>query len=271
MAIKKFLVSVADAYVYDENDNIILIGKTLMDTSIDIKLANTDVRGGQGSKLLYIYYHSGEFSLKITETQFNLAFISSATGSSVNTGGDVYYEENITLGAGGTGTVTYDPVAAQTSTVYGWITLVDGSVEKVTFSSKNFTCSGAENDVVCARYYRADAAAKVVEIPANMIPKIARIVLDAQLASSDVSTNVIGKVEIVVPKAIFTGNFALAMKSDGVSDLPLEARATAFTPPASAGCGNTPVYAYVTEIINGANWYDDVIAMAWVGKLIFAV
>ena len=47
MAIKKFLTSVADCYFYDESDNLLAYGKTLLDSSLDVKLASTEVRVGR--------------------------------------------------------------------------------------------------------------------------------------------------------------------------------------------------------------------------------
>ena len=53
---KKFLVSTADVYGYDSNDNLLFVGKTLLDSSIETTLSNTDVRAGKGNQLQYIYY-----------------------------------------------------------------------------------------------------------------------------------------------------------------------------------------------------------------------
>ena len=55
MATKKFLTSVMDAYLYDESDNLLGIAKTLIDSSLDVKLASSEVRGGRGNQVLYTY------------------------------------------------------------------------------------------------------------------------------------------------------------------------------------------------------------------------
>ena len=47
---KKFLVSTADVYGYDSNDNLLFVGKTLLDSSIETTLSNTDVRAGKGNQ-----------------------------------------------------------------------------------------------------------------------------------------------------------------------------------------------------------------------------
>ena len=178
-----------------------------------------------------------------------------------------YEEENVTLGGGGAGTVTHTPLSASGgfSNIYGWVTLVDGSVQKVTFTGSSFTCSGTSEDVVCVRYYALNSAASSVTIPANIIPQIFKLVLEAELVSSDETSNIIGKVQVIIPKASATGSFDLTLKSDGVSTTPLMTRALASADLTAEGCSPTPVYARMIEIIDNAHWYDDVIALAIVG------
>ena len=263
MTVKKFLTSVADVYAYDENDVLLFVAKTLLDTSIDVKLASAPVRGGRGNQLQYIYYHSGEMTIQLTDTQWNLALLANTVGSSITTGNNVYTEETITLAAAGAGTVTGTPIAIQGSTIYGWVTQHDGTVERVTFSSKTFaSSSGAENDEVCVRYYAANAASRSITIPANAIPKVCRLVMEASLNSSDQSTNKIGKVQFLVYKAQLSGSFTISMKSDGVSQTPLSAMALAYSDATTTACTSEPVYAKIIEILDNANWYDGVTALA---------
>jgi hypothetical protein len=263
MAIKKFLTSVMDAYLYDENDVLLASAKTLIDSSLDVKLASSEVRGGRGNQLLYIYYHSNAMTITLNDTQWNLDFLASTVGSSVATSNNIYTEETITLGAAGTGTILGTPLAIQGTALYGWVTQLDGTIERVTFSTKTFaTSTGTSGDVVCVRYYALDAASRSITIPANAIPKIARIVLEGQLNSSDQSTNKIGVIQVIIPKATLSGSFTLSLKSDGVSQTPLTAQALAYTDAETAACTSAPIYAKIIEILDSVNWYDDVIALA---------
>ena len=66
--IKKFMTSVADVFAYDENDNLVFTSKTLLDSSIEVTLGNTEVRGGRGNQLLYMYYHSNKMNITLNET-----------------------------------------------------------------------------------------------------------------------------------------------------------------------------------------------------------
>jgi hypothetical protein len=99
-----------------------------------------------------------------------------------------------------------------------------------------------------------------------MIPKVVRLVMETQLNSADVSTNKIGIVQIIAPTVTLSGAFTLSMKSDGVSNTPLTATALAYTGTTGAdACASEPYYARIIEIIDAANWYDNVIGLSVVG------
>ena len=265
MAIRKFLTSVADVYAYDASDNLLFSAKTLLDSSIDVKVGSAEVRGGQGNSLLYVYYHTGAMSVALTDAQFNLGFLAETVGASVATGNDVYVEETVTLNSSKQGTVVGTPLALPNSgAIYGWLTLPGGDVEKVTFTGSTFTSAdGSNGDVCCVRYYANNAASRSITIPANILPSSVRLVMEASLNSGDqAGANKIGKLQVLVPRAQLSGAFTISLKSDGVSNTPLSAMALADTDLTSAACSNTPIYAKLTEILDSVNWYDDVTALA---------
>jgi hypothetical protein len=264
MTEKLFMVSVADYYMYDGDQNLLAAGKTLSESTMELTVNSTDVRGGKGAPLQYIYFNSPDMNITLTDTQFNLPFISLSTGEAIANGANVWTEENITLSAGLVGTVVGTPAGfLGSATKYAWVTHADGSIERLAFTGQTFTsATGTSGEVVCARFYETDAAAKEVTIPANIIPSIVTLVLDAQLASSDESTNIVGSVQIVMPKVQLTGGFSLTMTMDGVSTTPLTARALSYTPVGVAGCANADVFGYIKQIRLATNWYDDVYALA---------
>lgn len=262
---KKFLVSVADVRGYTQDDVLLFEGKTELDSSIETTLSNTDVRGGKGNQLQYIFYHTAELKATITESQFSLDYLALNVGSSINVGSDMYIDETITLAAGG-GTVTGVPVATTAGIKYGWVTFSDGTIERVTFSGSTFTTSKTSStDTVCVRYYNNEASARQIKITADMIPATIKLVMEATLCSSDVSTNKIGTVQIIIPKASMTGAFTLDMKPDAVSSTPLSIRALASSSTGGGCAGSQPIYAEIIEKIDGAHWYDDVVSLAVVG------
>jgi hypothetical protein len=261
---KKFMVSVADVRMYDtSNGNLLAIGKTLLDSNVTMKVANTDIRGGRGAQLQTVYFHSPDLNFVVTDTQWNLDFLSATLGSDIVTGSNVFTEETVTLGAAGAGTIAGTPLAVDGTTIYGWVTLPNGVVEKVVFVGSDFTSSlGTAGDVVCVRYYHLNSSARSVTINADVLPKNVRLELETLLVSSAATTNRIGVVQISVPKAQLTGNFTLTMKLDGVSTTPLDLRATAADNALSAACNNVPTYAKLIEILDSANWYDNLLGLS---------
>jgi hypothetical protein len=257
----KFLISVGDVRGYDSNQNMLFVAKALLDSSFEMTLGNTPIRGGKGNQLQYIYYHTSEVKITLTDTQWNLNWLALNAGNLITTGANVYTEETVTLVASA-GSVTGTPIAVTGSTVYGWVTHLDGTVERVTFSTKSFTCaSGGATDTVCVRYFATDSAASQVEIPANVIPSQIRLEIDTQLASNSGTTNIIGSVQIQVPVAQASGAFTLSTKSDGVSTTPLTLTALATSDTTTASCTSEKYYARIIEIVDSANWYDDVVAL----------
>jgi hypothetical protein len=285
MAIRKFLTSVANVYGYDNNDAIVFTAKTLLDSSIDVTLGSTPVRGGRGNQLQYVYYHTGEMKFNLTDTQWNLQMLGATIGSDVGTGINIYEEESVTVASGGgaspfvlnnvtdTPLVQYGKVA-----ILGWAVTAAGYTYPGTFTAKAFTSDTSPNvlsggkdpvttgDKVCVRYYALKSAASYVTVSANMIPKVIKLVMETQLNSADVTTNKIGVVQIIAPTVTLSGAFTISMKSDGVSNTPLTASALAYNgAPGTDACANEPYYAKIIEVISAANWYDNVIGLSVIG------
>lgn len=271
MAIRKFLTSVADVYGYDQDDNLLFIGKTLVDSSIEVSLGSNPVRGGRGNQLQYVYYHTGEMNFTLTDTQWNLGLLGATVGSSINHDENIYFEENITLDENGKALVSETPLTfsgLDTDPVYGWSTNQAGRTSKFEFGSgllnKTSTSAlGEEGDVVCVRYYTASKAlgeSNSFTIKSNMIPSVVKLVMEAQLNSADVSTNKIGIVQIIAPRVTLSGAFSISMTADGIANTPLTGMALAYTDPASTtgACSTEPYYAKVVEIIDNSNWWDNV-------------
>lgn len=261
-----FLTSVADVYGYDAEDNLVFSAKTLLDSSIENTLGSTPVRGGRGNQLLYTYYHTAEFTVNLTDTQWNLAMLGSTVGQDPVSGGFNYYgEENVSVSTAGAGSVLGNPLAFESGTVYGWATSPNGDTERVTFSGKNFTVANplSSAETWCVRYYKANTTAgQSITIGANMIPKVLKIVMETQLNSSDSTKNKIGIVQIIVPRLILSGAFSISMTADGIANTPLTGTALAYTPPGNAGCAVDSYYAQLIEVLDSTNWYDNVNSLA---------
>lgn len=266
---KKFLVGVAKVTALTKAGEHAFTSNTMLDNSIEVSISNEDITGGPGNGLQFIYFHTPDMTINLTETQFNLDMIASNFGSEKVTGGNVWEEESVTLGVGGTGSVTKGtpilPPDTTATTPYGWVANADGDRVKVEFTNSSFTvASASEGDKVCVRYYTENSAAKIVTIPANFTPGQLRLIMECQLASSNTGkvsdTNIIGRVEFEIETAQLTGAQTISMSSTGVAQTPLVARALAGD--TSSGCSSTGLYGSIKEILKDAVWYDDVNALA---------
>lgn len=256
---KKFICGVGKTYNFDANDNLLWTGKTLINSAIEVTTGNEEIRAGQGNALQMVYYHTGALSLTQEEQQFNLTMLAKTLGSSIVTGASVWEEEAVTLTAGA-GTVTGGtPIATSSGTIYGWAELEDGTTERFTFSGSNFNLVGQSTGVVCVRYYVTNSAARQITVNANIIPSVVRTVVEAQMFTGDpnnVSTStLVGTVQIEVPRLQLDGSATITLASTGVASTPIKGNALAS---AVAGCSSSGVYATITEVLDSANWYDNI-------------
>jgi len=259
---KKFIAGVGRTFNYDANDNLLWVGKTLLNSAIDITSSQQELRAGIGNSLQMVYFHSGKLELTQEEQQFNLTMIANSIGSTITTGGSVWVEETVTV-TGGAGSVLGTPIATSTGTVYGWVEQSDGTTQRITFSTKSFSGITQQTGNVCVRYYATNSAARVINVNANIIPNVVRTVIEAQMFSGDTNnastSTLVGKVLVEVPRLQLDGSAKLNLTSTGVSSTPIKGTALAST---VAGCSSSGIYATITEVLDSANWYDDVFALA---------
>jgi hypothetical protein len=261
MAIKKFLTSVADVFGYDLDDNLLFTAKTLLDSSIEVSLGSAPVRGGRGNQLQYIYYHTAEMKFNLTEAQWNLELLGATVGTTFDSG-NYYAQETINVAAS-SGSVSGCPIAFSGTTVYGWATSPLGVTQRVTFDPNigSFAVTGAETSGAwCVRYYEANlSSGKAITVTASMIPKVIKLVMETQLNSADVTTNKIGIVQIIIPRAQLSGAFTISMKADGVANTPLTGMALSYSPGQNTvdACAVDNYYAKIVEVIDDSNWYDE--------------
>jgi len=273
MAYRKFLTSVPDVYAYDDADNLVFIGKTLSNSSIEATLGSTPVRGGKGNQLQYTYFHTGELKFTIEDTQWNLGMLAATVGSDIDSG-NYYAQEGVTVSATGSAVVSGCPLAFESGKpLVGWATdQATGATYKVTIStSGSFTLptNAPKSQAYCVRYFaKNNTAGNQFTIPAKSVPKIVKLVLDYQLNSSDITSNKIGSVQVIVPRGQLSGAFTINMAGDGVATTPIEATALAYTPSTPeeiAACGGQPIYARVVEHIVNTTWADNVVDMVIAG------
>lgn len=249
-------------------DQLIATATTLLDSSITVGSTAEEVRGGPGAKLLGKYYHTSTFDINLTDVLFKLEYFAFQTGSAIQRIADVFTSEQVTLGAGGSGTITGTPAVYQSYGTIGWAAKPGSDAyQKITFTEKAFTVAGAkEGDIYCVKYISTDNAARQITISSSFIPSEVTLVMTANLyraggrGENDVNnSSKIGIVQVLVPRFQFNGSMELSMTSTGVANSPIAG--SALDNP-SADCSDGGYYAIITEQLSGSSWYDNVFALA---------
>lgn len=249
-------------------DQLIATATTLLDSSITVGSTAEEVRGGPGAKLLGKYYHTSTFDINLTDVLFKLEYFAFQTGSAIQQIADVFTSEQVTLGAGGSGTITGTPAVYQSYGTIGWAAKPGSDAyQKITFTEKAFTVAGAkEGDIYCVKYISTDNAARQITISSSFIPSEVTLVMTANLyraggrGENDVNnSSKIGIVQVLVPRFQFNGSMELSMTSTGVANSPIAG--SALDNP-SADCSDGGYYAIITEQLSDSSWYDNVFALA---------
>lgn len=249
-------------------DQLIATATTLLDSSITVGSTAEEVRGGLGAKLLGKYYHTSTFDINLTDVLFKLEYFAFQTGSAIQQIADVFTSEQVTLGDGGSGTITGTPAVYQSYGTIGWAAKPGSDAyQKITFTEKAFTVAGAkEGDIYCVKYISTDNAARQITISSSFIPSEVTLVMTANLyraggrGENDVNnSSKIGIVQVLVPRFQFNGSMELSMTSTGVANSPIAG--SALDNP-SADCSDGGYYAIITEQLSGSSWYDNVFALA---------
>jgi hypothetical protein len=262
---KKFLVGVGNV-VAMQNGQIVAYSRTMLNTGFEVSTSNTEIRGGQGNQLLYVYYHTGALSITLEDTQWQLPWIMLNTGASYEVGGNFWEQE--TIGYSGTGyvTPTQTPIALDGTTINGFVEYKGGNYV-VPYADGAFDISSvgiAEGDSACLGYFVSDISGSTITIPANIIPDTVHLFITGKLASDTAGSGLIGDAVIEVPLAQLSGAQTISMTADGYSTTPLTANALAYSP-VEGGCESGAYYAKISERISGASPLDGVTALAIAG------
>lgn len=259
---KKFLFGVGNVVAF-QGDNVVFIGKTMIDTAIEISTSSTPIRAGFGNSLHAEYYHTSEMTANVTEAQWSLPLLALTTGASILSGGVKFYEAEATI-ADGVGTISAsDPIPVAADSVKYVYRSEDGdAVQYAMTGDRTFNASGIANGKLCVSYLYSETNAERIEVPANIVPERVRLVITANLFGDNTGEGAIGTGTIDIPVFQLDGTGSIAMTSDGVSNTPIKGKAIASDSGTIGGCANKSIYAKIVEHIFDSHWYDDVIAIA---------
>ncbi|QJI52495.1 hypothetical protein [Psychrobacillus phage Perkons] len=209
MSEKQFLVSVADAYLYDDvTDTLVLKAKALLNSSIQQAIQSQSIKAGKGAQLVFEYSYGKEITFNIEDAEFNEAYICLQNNTAIsNELSDFQMDEVVLFNASGVATLTETPL----KTVY--IENENGTHTSVLASGKTVTSLVHANKEISVVYMHKAQTDNIV-ISASSFPRAYRLVLNA-----DIFTNAGKKSElqIVAPQFKPDGAMDLSLSSEGVS------------------------------------------------------
>lgn len=188
MAKNHFLAGVGTALLFKGNE-LIAVAKTLTESTFNFSITAEDIRGGKGNGLLGRYFHDSGLAATLTDAMFDINYIGLSLGVPVEQGGISVKEEELTVGADGTLTVSETPIAFD-GTMIGWYkkpTADDWTIG--TIAGQKMTISGgAQNDVYCVKYFYMNENAKSITIKSQYVPSVLHVVVMTDLYSGKVGS-----------------------------------------------------------------------------------
>ena len=226
-----FIAGVGRALLF-KGEELFADCRTLTDSSITIGVTAEDVRGGEGNALFGRYFHDSSFSLKLTDTMFNLEYIAANTGAVKNSGGNTFAYETLTSDSSGVITLGATPVPIVTNgTAYVWARKSSENVDMTRYTATGNTVTGLTASTEYCVMYRKSIDGETITISSQFIPDTLHAVLTVALYSGDScnpeSATKAGEVVIDIPRLQLSGAQDISMTATGVANTPLEGNACA--------------------------------------------
>lgn len=268
-----YSVGVGDFIAY-KGGNLFAIGKFDTETSMEFTASYLDIRGGKRGKLLARYAHSSNATFSIIAANYAPEIIAASMGGkALDEYGYVPCEESLEVKAGRTLTLSNEPKAVGDIPANVWIRVNGQTLSPITsenISGTTVTIPSTQEyagisigDQVCAVYQYQNNAAKAstFAMPAEVEPAILHIFVDIDLVGDKSGSGVIGHQVVEIPLAQLNPEQTINATMDGYSQSKLTGVMLADKSASTNACGGQGVYAYITTVIDDANWYDDVYAI----------
>lgn len=265
-----FLAGVGRVLIFNTNDELIGVAKTLTESTFNHTLSTAEIRGGRANGLLGKYFYDSGLAVTLTDAMFDLNYVAMTLGSNVVSGGTCLYESGAageTVSAGGTITLTHTPVAFDGTTVAWYKKPSDDNwtvSQPSAISGNTLTIDGAaENDKYCVKYFYYNESAKKVTIKVDRVPSIVHIVIINDLFSgkpTDGETSKWGRLITDIPAFQFSGSQDLSLSSTSAATVSLTGNALAVD--TSDTCEEDAIYGTMVQEQFNADWREEVIALA---------
>lgn len=208
----KFAVGVADILLYDKSCNgeqLVLNGKTNINTSITQAVQTGTVYGGKGSKPLMEYGYQKEITLTIEDAAFNPVYLALQNGANIaNELTDFYAQEEVQFDMAGIATLSGTPSGlVQVSNATGQYDTVVAVGNTIT----NLAMAGKKALVV----FTEAGEFRKLTIAGDKFTKSLKAVLSIDIFNSNQEK--VETMQIVIPNFKPDGNFELSLTQDGVA------------------------------------------------------
>lgn len=269
-----FLAGVGRVLMFNANNDLIGVAKTLTESTFNISISNAEVRGGKGNGLLGRYFYDSNLGITLTDALFDINYIAMTLGTNVVSGGISLYESPAageTVGAGGAITLANAPVAFN-GEIIAWYKRPSDAIWSIAnpsaISGTTLTISGATvGDNYCIKYFYQNDSAKKVTIKVDRVPSVLHLVIVNDLFSgkpSEGNASKWGRLITDIPAFQPAGNQDLTLNSTSAATVSLTGNALAVDE--ADTCEDDAIYGTMVQEQFGADWRDDAIALAAVNS-----
>lgn len=209
---KYAFVDVWDAFVYNENDELLFMSKNL--TSADIKgdSSETEIRNGKMNGLWDKLYFNKKVDVSLKTNLFSFSALALLSGSKIGTGDGTYYSESFFA------TVKDGQIELQEEPKYPQKVSIFIEDVKVTTSingrivTLDADYEGKKAEIMPYEYDSDDEDIQQIDIKADEFPESVKLVLKSYIKKK--GSKVYKNLTIVIPQASVKSNFSMSSSSD---------------------------------------------------------
>ena len=259
-----YSVGVGDFIAY-KGGNLFAIGKFDTETSMEFSASYLDIRAGKRGKLCARYAHSSNATFNIIAANYAPEILRESMGGQDIQYGYVPFEESLPL-TGRSFTISHTPAKVGDIPANVWVKYNGVVYNPLEYTdSLTFTLSGdsyasiPNNATVCVVYQYQNMEAytnkRTFTMPAEVQPSILHIFVNIDLVGDESGAGVIGHQVVEIPLAQLSPEQTINATMDGYSTSRLTG--VMLADKGENACGGQGVYAYITTIIDDAEWYDN--------------
>jgi hypothetical protein len=211
-----FIADVFNVVLIDTATNDVVATTTLTDASIDVKVTQNEIRGGQGNVLLGTLNVARDITISLTDIEFRYEWLAKQLGQDVTTGAGVAYAAPKFYTVDGTDKITLDKTPSDNTSIAIYDAdgvKISSSAYTVSASAITFTSGATTGDQVEVRTYKyaTDAATQTIEFDSSVFAKGMKAVLETVEISGD--ENITHTLQYQFDSCVPDGNFQIQTKS----------------------------------------------------------